>query len=78
MEEFTSLPEQMQSDLLPDEFVDNPELYVMQNGRLDIQPLYNYSMAFETCLIVLKSGDKLQYENTRTLKNGDSKNARNN
>ena len=78
MEEFMVLPEQMQSDLLPDEFVDNPESYMLSYGEMDFHPLVNATMVFEKCLIPLKNGDKLYYENTRTLINGDSKNSRNN
>lgn len=78
MEEFLDLPEQTQSDLLPDEFVDNQENYIIVHGNLEFHPLVNTTMVFEKCLMHLTNGDKLYYENIRTLINGDTKNSRNN
>ena len=78
MEEFMALPDQVKADLLPDEFADNPESYILAYGEMNFNPLVTTTMVFEKCLMPLKNGDKLYYENTRTLINGYTKNSRNN
>lgn len=67
MEEFYLLEEQVQADLLPDEFAEDPETYVLRYGNIYYLSFINTVIAFEDCLVTLTDGSKLRYENQRTI-----------
>lgn len=67
--DFYALEEEEQSFLLPDDFVDDPELYVLRYGEIKYIHFVCTTLADESCLIPLKDGAKLKYTNQRVLFN---------
>jgi len=67
MEEFSQLDEQEQSDLLPDEFVDDPRYFIIKYGELNYFQFYDMTMVHESCLIKLTDGSRLKYSNERSM-----------
>jgi len=67
--DFYALEEEEQSFLLPDEFVDDAELFVLRYGKIHYTNFICMTIADESCLIPLKDGSKLKYVNRRFLFN---------
>ena len=67
LKEFFALDAQIQSDLLPEEFLDDPEVFVLRYGNIEYLHFNNTTLAQETCLIELKDRSKLKYSNERVM-----------
>jgi hypothetical protein len=65
--DFYALEEEEQSFLLPDDFVDDPELYVLRYGDIKYTHFVQITLADESCLVPLKDGSRLKYTNHRVI-----------
>lgn len=64
MKQFEEMSEEEFYNLVPELFINDPEIYVRRFGKTDYQRLLNVVIATDTCLIHLNDGSAVDYKHS--------------